>query len=99
MAVSKFDVSSNITLIVDTSNGGGLFSSFIKDGSGTLQLNIAGSSFACDISHNNGLINFNTYSDCIYYSKLSGVGIINKNGSTSSGLFKKTFFISSDVSK
>jgi len=34
LAVSKFDVSSNITLIVDTSNGGGLFSSFIKDGSG-----------------------------------------------------------------
>ena len=81
LAASKFDVSSNITLTVDTSNGGGLFSSFIKDGSGSLQLNIAGSSFACDISHNNGLINFNTYGDCIYYSKLSGAGIINKNGS------------------
>jgi autotransporter-associated beta strand protein len=81
LAVSKFDVSSNTTLIVDTSNGGGLFSSFIKDGSGTLQLNIAGNSFACDISHNNGLLNFNTYGDCIYYSKLSGAGTINKNGS------------------
>ena len=81
LAVSKFDVSSNITLIVDTSNGGGLFSSFIKDGSGTLQLNIAQNSFACDISHNNGSINFNTYGDCIYYSKLSGAGTVNKNGS------------------
>ena len=81
LAVSKFDVSSNITLTVDTSNGGGLFSSFIKDGSGILQLNIAQNSFACDISHNNGSINFNTYGDCIYYSKLSGSGTVNKNGS------------------
>ena len=56
LAVSKFDVSSNTTLIVDTSSGGGLFSSFIKDGSGTLQLNISQSSFACDISCNNGFI-------------------------------------------
>ena len=80
LAVNKFDVSSNITLIVDTSNGGGLFSSFTKDGSGTLQLNIAQNSFACDISHNNGTLNFNTYGDYIYYGKLSGSGLINKNG-------------------
>ena len=81
LAVNKFDVSSNTTLIVDTSSGGGLFSSFSKDGSGTLQLNISQSSFACDISCNNGFINFNTYGDCVYYSKLSGTCTINNNGS------------------